>query len=292
MVWVDEMNTRAAATGAVAEPKPVHVIAVTGGKGGVGKTNICTNLAIALSRRRHEVMLLDADLGLANIEVLLGLRCDYNLSHVLKGETSIKDIVITGPGGIKIVPGASGVAQMASLSAGEQAGLMRAFSDVPYSIDYFLIDTATGITSDVINFTRAAQEVIIVVCDEPASITDAYALMKVLSRDYSVHRFHVIANMVGNAYEGRRLYEKISKVTDRFLDIVLHFLGTVPYDDYLRRAVQRQRAVTDLFPRSPSATSFDHLAAAVEGWPRPRVARGHLEFFMERLVQVHSNELS
>ena len=180
---------------------------------------------------------------------------------------------------------------MASLSAGEQAGLVQAFSAIPQSIDYFLIDTAAGITADVINFTRAAQEVVVVVCDEPASITDAYALIKILSRDHGVERFHIVANMVGGAQDGRRLYSKMAAVTGRFLDVVLHFLGSVPQDAYLRRAVQQQRAVVEAFPRSPSSASFDQLAATAEGWPRPRVARGHLEFFMERLVQTPLNDM-
>jgi flagellar biosynthesis protein FlhG len=268
----------------------VRVIAVTGGKGGVGKTNVCTNLGIALARRGHEVMLLDADLGLANVEVLLGLRLKHNLSHVMSGEMSLEEIIVTGPGGLRIVPGASGVAHMASLSAAEQAGLVQAFSAIPGSLDYFLIDTAAGITEDVINFTRAAQEVAVVVCDEPASITDAYALIKILSREHGVERFHIVANMVSSAQEGRKLYSKMSTVTERFLDVILHFLGSVPQDDYLRRAVQQQRAVAEAFPRSPSATSFEQMAATAEGWSKPRLARGHLEFFMERLVQAPLNE--
>lgn len=268
--------------------KPARVIAVTGGKGGVGKTSICTNLAVALARRGNEVMLLDADLGLANVEVLLGLKSAHNLSHVLSGELELEDIVVAGPAGVKIVPGSSGVARMAALSAAERAGLVQAFSGLQAPLDFFLVDTAAGITGDVIAFTRAAQEVVVVVCDEPASLTDAYALIKVLSRDHGVERFHMIANMVGNAYEGRKLFQKLCSVTDRFLDVVLAFLGAIPYDEQLRKAVQRQGAVMDLFPRSRAAASFNQLATALEAWPRPAAARGHLEFFMERVVQAQA----
>jgi flagellar biosynthesis protein FlhG len=290
MAWHKEVAALAATAMVPADPGPVHVIAVTGGKGGVGKTNTCTNIGIALSQRGHDVMLLDADLGLANVEVLLGLRSEHNLSHVLKGDASIEDIIITGPAGIQIVPGASGIARMANLSVAEQAGLVQAFSEIPGSIDYLLIDTAAGITSDVINFTRAAQEVVVVVCDEPTSITDAYALIKILSRDHAVERFHIVANMVANEQEGRELYNKMSTVTDRFLDVVLQYLGTIPEDEYVRRAVRKQQAVTDVFPRSRSATGFSRLAAAIEAWPRPGLISGHLEFFMERLVQVRSDK--
>jgi flagellar biosynthesis protein FlhG len=267
------------------------VVAVTGGKGGVGKTSICANLGVALARRGKDVMLLDADLGLANVELLLGLESTHNLSHVLNGEIELEDIVIAGPAGMKIVPGSSGIARMAALSQAEQAGLVQAFSELRAPIDFFLVDTAAGITADVITFTRAAQEVVVVVCDEPASLTDAYALIKVLSRDHGVERFHVVANMVGNTYEGRKLFRKLCSVTDRFLDVVLAFLGAVPYDEQLRKAVQRRCAVADAFPRSRAAASFDQLASVLESWPRPTVARGHLEFFMERVLQAQLSAL-
>jgi len=290
MVWHKEVAVPAAMTMAPADPEPVHVIAVTGGKGGVGKTSICANVGIALSRRGHEVMLLDADLGLANVEVLLGLRSERNLSHVLKGDASLEEIIIRGPAGMRIVPGASGIARMANLSVAEQAGLVQAFSEILGPVDYFLIDTAAGISTDVINFNRAAQEVVVVVCDEPASITDAYALIKVLSRDQGVERFHIVANMVASEQEGRELYNKMWAVTDRFLDVVLRYLGAIPNDEYVRRAVRKQQAVTEAFPRSPSAVGFSRLAAAIEGWPRPQVVSGHLEFFMERLVHARPDE--
>jgi flagellar biosynthesis protein FlhG len=274
-----------------ADAKPARVIAVTGGKGGVGKTNVCANLGIALARRGQDVMLLDADLGLANVEVLLGLKSSRNLSHVMSGESELEDIIVTGPAGIKIVPGASGVARMAALSQAEQAGLVQAFSSLQTPVDFFLVDTAAGITTDVITFTRAAQEVVVVVCDEPASLTDSYALIKVLSRDHGVERFHVVANMVENVPEGRRLFQKLAAVTDRFLEVVLDFLGAVPYDEQLRKAVQRRSAVMEAFPRSRAAASFNQLAAVLESWPRPSAARGQLEFFMEQVLQAQLSAL-
>jgi flagellar biosynthesis protein FlhG len=286
----ERVSTPVALSGAVLDPKPARVVAVTGGKGGVGKTSTCANLGVALARRGQEVMLLDADLGLANVEVLLGLRSTHNLSHVLSGEMDLEDIIVTGPAGMKIVPGASGVARMAALSQAEQSGLVQSFSELRVPIDFFLVDTAAGITADVITFTRAAQEVVVVVCDEPASLTDAYALIKVLSRDHGVERFHIVANMVGNAYEGRKLFQKLCSVTDRFLDVVLAFLGAIPYDEHLRKAVQRQCAVADAFPRSRAAASFNQLASVLESWPRPTAVKGHLEFFLERVVQAQLGE--
>jgi flagellar biosynthesis protein FlhG len=266
-------------------PRPVQVIAITGGKGGVGKTNISVNLAVALANQGRKVMLLDADLGLANIDVLLGLQPVYNLAHVINGDRSLEEIIVTGPAGIKIIPAASGVQAMARLSPAEHIGLVNAFSEISTTLDVLLIDTAAGISDSVISFTRAAQEVLVVVCDEPTSITNAYALIKVLSRGHHLQRFHILANMVHTAEEGRRLYDKLAKITGRLLDVTLNFLGVVPHDDYLRKAVKKQSAVVDCYPGSKSAMAFMHLARQTTRWSVRREPGGHLEFFVERLVQ-------
>ena len=267
-------------------PRPVKVIAVASGKGGVGKTNVTVNLGTALAAQGKQVLLLDADLGLANIDVMLGLHPQYNLMHVLDGSKSLEEIIVEGPHGLKIIPAASGVQKMAELSPAEHAGMIQAFSEMDQHIDVLLIDSAAGIADSVVSFTRAAQEVIVVVCDEPASITDAYAFIKLLSREYDVTRFHVIANMVRNVQEGRELFNKISLVCDRFLDVSLDFMGIVPFDDDLRRAVKKQRAVVEFMPRSKAATAFVHLAKKIEYWPVQKQPRGHMEFFIERLIQA------
>lgn len=267
-------------------PRPVKVIAVASGKGGVGKTNITVNLGTALAAQGKQVLLLDADLGLANIDVMLGLHPQYNLLHVLDGSKTLEEIIVEGPHGLKIIPAASGVQKMAELSPAEHAGMIQAFSEMDQHIDILLIDSAAGIADSVVSFTRAAQEVIVVVCDEPASITDAYAFIKLLSREYNVTNFHVIANMASNVQEGRELFNKISLVCDRFLDVSLDFMGIVPFDDDLRRAVKKQRAVVEYIPRSKSATAFTHLAKKVDYWPVQKQPRGHMEFFIERLIQA------
>ncbi|HQU15070.1 MAG: cobyrinic acid a,c-diamide synthase [Chromatiales bacterium 21-64-14] len=271
-------------------PRPVQVVAVTSGKGGVGKTNVSVNLAVAMSNAGREVMLLDADLGLANVDVLLGLQPTCNLSHVLEGHRTLEEVIVRGPAGIRIIPATSGVKYMTELSQVQHAGLIHAFSELSYSLDVLLIDTAAGIAESVVSFTRAAQEVIVVVCDEPASITDAYALIKLLSREYGIPRFHVLANMVRSVQEGRDLFTKISRVTNRFLDVTLDFMGAVPHDEFLRRAVQKQRAVVDAYPRSRAAQAFKNLAQKADKWPVPTVAGGHLEFFVERLIRSGCND--
>ena len=270
----------------MANPRPVKVIAVTSGKGGVGKTNVSVNLSMALSQSGKDVLLLDADLGLANVDVLLGLRTKYTLADVIDGSRTLEEIIVNGPEGLKIIPASSGVQNMAELSTMEHAGLIRAFSELSHCIDVLVIDTAAGISDSVVTFTRAAQEVVIVVCDEPTSITDAYALIKVLNKDHGVCRFRIVSNMVQGIQEGRELYAKILTVTDKYLDVQLDFMGVVPYDEYLRKAVQRQKAVIEAYPRSKAALAFKTLSQKADKWPVQGNAGGHVEFFIERLIQA------
>jgi flagellar biosynthesis protein FlhG len=288
-MFLSEMRVdQAAGLRRMAQPNPVRVIAITSGKGGVGKTNVSVNLAVALSDAGKRVMLLDADLGLANVDVLLGLRPDSNLSHVIDGKRTLEEVIVKGPSDILVVPAASGVKRLAELSVMENAGLIRAFSELNHDVDTLIIDTAAGINESVTSFSRAAQEVVVVVCDEPASITDAYALIKVLNTEYAIQHFRVLANQAHSAQEGRELFNKISRVTDRYLDVTLEFMGVIPYDDYLRKAVRKQRAVVQAFPRSRSAMAFKNLAQKTDKWPVPSAAGGHLEFFVERLIQSHN----
>lgn len=264
---------------------PVQVIAVTGGKGGVGKTNVSVNLSLALAELGRRVVLMDADLGLANVDVQLGLRPKATLADVLAGSCDLREVMINGPGGIRIVPAASGAAEMVNLGPREHAGLIQAFSDIGDDLDILVVDTAAGIGDSVVSFVRAAQEVIVVVCDEPTSITDAYALIKLLNRDHGVSRFRVLASMVHSPQEGHNVFNKLVQVTDRFLEVTLQYVGAIPYDESVRKAAQRQRAIFDAFPRSKAALAFRAIARKVDAWPLPSSPRGHLEFFVERLVQ-------
>lgn len=263
--------------------KPVRVIAVASGKGGVGKTNVVANMAVAFAKYGKKVMVLDADLGLGNIDVLLDLAPRYNLSHVVKGEKTLEEVVVGGHG-ILVVPAASGIQSMADLDLRAQAALIQSFGDLTIPLDILLIDTAAGISSSVLTFSLAAQEIIVVISNEPTSITDAYALIKVLSRDYGHRRFRMLANMVRDAQEARELFNKVLQVADRYLDVSLDLMGMIPFDAKLRRAVQHQRAVVDVFPDAPSSLAFNRLVATADRWPMPVGNGGHLEFFMERLI--------
>ncbi len=275
---------QAAGLAALRTPRPVQVIAVTSGKGGVGKTSTSVNLAISMAMDGRRVMLLDGDLGLANIDVMLGLQPQRNLSHVLDGSCALEDTIIPGPAGVMVVPASSGKRNMAELAPAEHAGLVRAFSELRRPLDTLIVDTAAGIADSVITFSQASQEIIVVVTNDPQSLTDAYALIKVLSRDHGVRRFHVLSNMTHTPAEAREIFENLRRVSERFLNVTLIDIGTVPSDEWLRRAVRRQRAVVEAYPSAHSARAYRDLARRVAGWTMPDGARGNLEFFVERLI--------
>lgn len=268
-----------------ANPGPVQVIAVTGGKGGVGKTSVAVNLATALGSTGKRVLLLDGDLGLANVDVFLGLSPRHTMAQVLSGERTLEEIIVESPYGVNVVPGASGVAELANLSAAAHLSLVQAFSALTSRIDTLIIDTSAGISHSVVQFTQAAQHVLLVVCDEPASMTDAYALTKVMSRNHGVSKFFVLANQTRAPGEGDALFQKFQRVANRFLDVTLEYVGEIPDDPYLKRAVREQRPVTAAFPSCPASRGFKKLALKADKWPVPDCPRGNLEFFVERLVR-------
>ncbi len=262
----------------------VQVIAVTGGKGGVGKTNVAVNLSVTLAQMGRRTLLLDADLGLANVDILLGVSPKETISDVIDGKCTLKEVMCNGPAGMKVIPASSGTQRMVHLPPSAHAGLIHGFSELSNDIDVLVIDTAAGISDTVVSFVRAAQETIIVACNEPTSITDAYALIKLLSTEYGLFQFRLVANMIRSNQDSKDLFTKLSNVTDRFLDIGLQLVGAIPYDEHVRKSVVRRKAITDLYPQSPAAIAFRALAQKVDSWPLASSPRGHLEFFIERLV--------
>jgi len=268
-----------------ADKRPVQVIAVTGGKGGTGKTNIAINLSLALAAAGHRTLLLDADLGMANVDVLLGLDAHSTLLDVLNGDCQLDDIILAGNDNLMVIPAASGLRQLANVGINECAGLVQAFSSLKEPVDTLVIDTATGISEAVTSFCSAATEILIVVCNEPASLRDSVAQIRMLSSEYGVSRFRILASMVRNADEGNDVFMSIQGMITDNHEIVCSYTGFIPFDERLRESVSRHQAVVDAFPRSRSAMALKNLARRIAAWPRPDRAGGHLEFFVERLVQ-------
>ena len=268
----------------MSENNAVKVIAVSGGKGGVGKTNVSVNLAVGLAKSGKSVMLLDADLGMANVDIMLGIQPTYDLHHVITGQCTLEEVIFKGPYGLNIVPASSGIGKMGDLTVEEQASLIRAFGDLSMDVDVLIIDTAAGISNSVISFTKAAQEIVVVVCDEPASITDAYSLIKVLSKEHGVKNFQILPNMVKDLEHGKKLYKKLVNVADIFLDVSLGFIGSIPMDDKLKQAVRRQSAVVQSYPHSASSIAFQQLVKRVNDSPVVASTTGYLEFFIERVA--------
>jgi len=263
-------------------PRPnTRVIAITSGKGGVGKTNIVANLAFVMTQLNKKVLVFDGDLGLGNIDVLLGLTPKHNISHVAMGMMKMTDIVVSGPGNMMILPASSGIESLTHLSETQRDRIYASLRQMLASVDIFLIDTGAGISSNVMNFTSSAQEIIVVVSPEPTSITDAYALMKVMRLHYSHRHFNLIVNFAKMAKEAYELYRQLKVVTDRFLDISLEYLGYVVADEEIPRGVKLQRVVSDLCPNSQASKCFATLAKKIVESPRSGPPAGRLIFFRE-----------
>ncbi|MGE5604908.1 MAG: MinD/ParA family protein [Bacteroidota bacterium] len=269
-----------------------RVITITSGKGGVGKTNFAVNLGIALSKLGQKVLLVDADLGLANVDVMLGLIPKYNLGHVLLGEKKIADIIINGPAGMKIIPSGSGMYKLANLSDKKLAQCLEYLNQLEKSTDFILIDTGAGLSKNVLKFVLAAGEVIIITTPEPTAITDAYGIIKVITASKRDLPIQVVVNMVKNEKEAEEVMERLSAVSQRFLGMDLERLGFIPIDAVVPKAVKEQQPFILGHPRSMVAQNINEIAIKlVKG--DTQATSGSISFF-ERLLgifkQVDQNE--
>jgi flagellar biosynthesis protein FlhG len=249
-----------------------RIIAVTSGKGGVGKTCVTVNLAIALADLGHRVIVIDLDLGLANVDVVADVRSRYNLYHVLTGRKALREVAVPGPGGIVIVPGASGIAQLADLAEGRRRDLIARFAELEDLADFILIDTAAGIGRNVIAFAQAADEVLVVTTPEPAAVTDAYAIVKTICRSPEHGELNLLVNMAAHAVQGRRVARRITSVAKQFLSVYIEEVGCVLVDEHVREAVARRQPFVLAFPKAPASADI-HRVATHFGRQASRVSR-------------------
>lgn len=265
----------------------LRVIAVTSGKGGVGKSNMVVNLGLALAQQGLKVLLIDADLGLANLDILLGLNPRYTIQDVLQLRKTLPEVLVEGPEGMKILPASSGFPELAELDEYQKMFLLNELDNYSESIDVVFIDTGAGISRNVLFFNIAAQERVVVANNEPTSITDAYALIKVLATQHNERRFKLLVNGLSQPRDAESVYRTLLKVSERFLgkDISLEYLGFIPYDDAVPKSVLKQQPVLTLYPKSRIAKSFIQLAQRLWETPPPEETDGNIKFFWRRLLQ-------
>ena len=266
-----------------ADGKTVRTIAIASGKGGVGKTNITASLAIALRKLNKKVMIFDADLGMSNIDVVLNLATKYNIDHLFKGEKKLKDLIVEGPHGVKVLPASSGIQELTALDEFQRLRLIEEFEAYDESVDYLLIDTSSGISSNVAFFCMAAQEILVVTSAEPTALTDAYALMKVLFTKYQEKNFKVLVNNVKDEREAMEVYNRLSTATERFLSISIDYMGYVPHDESVLKSVRQQRAFMDRYPNSEASRSLTAITKKIDDDDCHQV-KGSLQFFLGGLL--------
>lgn len=262
-----------------------RVIAITSGKGGVGKTNIVGNLGFALSQLGKKVLILDADLGLGNIDVLLGLAPKYNLSHVITGEKSISEIIMNGPGNMNILPASSGIQELTKLTKEQRIQILTELDSLIDTIDILLIDTAAGISSNVMYFNVSAQDIMVVVTPEPTSVTDAYALMKVLSLKYSEKHFNLLVNLASSKQDAHEVFKQLNLVAERFLDISIEYSGCVLFDENVTKGVRRQKIVSELYPDTRASRCYASLAKEICKLQAYHSPKEDTNFFWKDLIQ-------
>ena len=262
---------------------PTKVIAVTSGKGGVGKSNMVINIGIALAKLRRRVLIVDVDLGLANIETLLGISCDYNVQHVVDGQKKLEDIIVPGASGIRIIPGSSGISRLADLSGKKRKEFINHFARLQGTVDVILVDTMAGISKNVVGFAVAADEILLVTTPEPTSVLDAYAMVKTVFHRQRNANIKVLVNMVNDERQAKRTAHRIESVVKQFLNRRVRTVGYVPLDHHVRQAVMKSRALMELYPNSPAAKSVRTVAARLVDFRVP-LEEGRQRGFFERLV--------
>jgi len=263
----------------------LRVVAVTSGKGGVGKTNISVNLATLAAAQGQRVLLIDADLGLANSHIVLGVAPRYHLGHLLDGTVDIDEVLAHGPHGLRVLSASSGVQEMTRLDDAQRLRLVTALDPLDDRFDLVLIDCGAGIGDNVVFFAGAAQMTLLVVTPEPTSLTDAYAAVKVLSQRAGVRHFSVVVNWASDEAQARDIFQKLARVTDRFLQAKVSYVGSLPRDENVQRSVMAQQPVVDLYPQSPASRALGHLARSILAWMPPATVDGGMKLMWQRLLR-------
>ncbi|MDB5038164.1 MAG: Site-determining protein [Bacteriovoracaceae bacterium] len=264
--------------------RPIKVIAVTSGKGGVGKTQVVSNLALALRAKKQDVLIFDGDMGLANIDIVYNISPPYNLKHLIDGTKKIDEVLFKGPDGVMILPAASGIQELTTLSDSNKVALIDQLDQLEGKFDIVLIDTGAGISDNVMYLNSAAQSVVVVVTPEPTSITDAYALMKVMSTRYGEKNFQIITNQVKNDAEAKTIFNALLNATDQFLDSVqLWHLHSFTYDEKVRQAITRQQPMIKFDKDGPIAKGYVELANKIISLETNQ-QKGGMQFFLKQAL--------
>ena len=277
----------------LADPRPgARVVAVSSGKGGVGKTTVVVNLALALAQAGQRVALIDADLGTANVDVMLKIDPLFNLSHVISGDKDLQEIMVEGPYGLHVVPGGSGLQELANLNEWQFGRLLTSLAELEKSHDLLLIDTGAGLSKNVTNFFLAADEVVVVTNPEPPATLDAYGLLKVASEQGRKHGIHLVVNRAESPSEAGMVAQKFIETAQKFLDLRVNYLGHVPTDPTVLQAIKKQQPLLVHFPQSVAASSVRRIAQALvpqeEAAPTPSV-EGPRRSFFDRLRNLFVN---
>ena len=260
------------------------------GDPGVGKTAIVANMATSLSRAGKKILIIDADLGLANIDVVFGLSPTYNLNHFFAGEQSLATVLTPGPGNIKILPAGSGIQRFTHLEVADRIRLVTELDALNEDFDVVLIDTEAGISENVTFFTTASHEILVIATPEPTAITDAYALMKLSSQKYQEKNFNLVVNQIESQHEAMEVYQKLTMVANRYLDIFITFWGGIPVDRKMHEAIRRQRVMIDLYPSSRTSMALVKLAGKFMSQPRATRPKGTMQFFWQNLLSFAPDE--
>lgn len=261
--------------------RKARVIAVTSGKGGVGKTNVSVNLGVALARLGRRAMLVDCDVGLANANILLGLESGRSIADLASSTSSLNDVTCAGPAGLTLVPGHSGIGMGGGLAQDARATLARAFRPHADAADDVIVDTGGGMAGEGLSLVAASDLILLVLNNEPTSFMDAYAVLKGLAVRHGCSRFAVVTNRVKGEAEGRVLFDRFQRVVEQFLAVHLDHLGSIPDDPYLRDAVYAKRCCVEAFPSAPASIAFGRLARRIAAAKVPMLPGGYSFFGME-----------